>query len=243
MLLCGSDVVLWLPLLGLTYPAHQPQLSRTVETNRNHSLRPGAVLVARRAKQEPAKPQRSPSPPRGADKPSTVTHATESSTQKLFRPLPNAANSKTGWGPIENLTVAALDYQHGKPHIPQQDEAFIELAEWIYDHSQQYRRQQQHQAEAADQQGVAPDTEPPAAAGPAGKGLEYYQRLAAQLLTLHNSSSSNLVQPNLAPQLNTAVHCARQLWNNIPQPDHMPAVRSTLFILTAKVLAAAHTPS
>ena len=182
--------------------------------------------MARRAQSKPSLPLVSnTSPPTGGatDKPSTVAHATESSTQKLFRPLPNKANSKTGWGPIENLTVAALDFQNGKPRVPQQEEAFTELAEWIYEHSEQYRRQQQeHQADAADQQGTALESEP-AAAGPAGKGIEYYQRLATQLLALHNNS--HLAQPSPGPKLNTAAHCARQLWNSIPQADNMPAVR------------------
>ena len=215
--------------------------SRTVETNKNHSLPPGAVLVARRAEDKPSKfsvRSSSPSKAAAADKSSTVTHPTESSTQKLFRPLPNKANTETGWGPIENLTVAALDFQHGKPRVPQQDEAFTELAEWIYEHSQHLRRQkqQQQQVDVTDQQAGTQDTDL-ASAGPAGKGIEYYQRLATQLLALHNSVSTHLAQPSSGPKLNTAARCARQLWNSIPQPDHMPAVRpSPIRTTTARSL-------
>jgi glucan-binding YG repeat protein len=229
-LLLVLNAVMRLSMFSYCVMAERPaKRFRTVETHKNQSLPPGAVLIARRAQQAlSTRVARSSSPSRGAEKPSTFTNATDSSLQKLFKPPPNKANAQTGWGPIENLTVAALDYQQVKPRVPQQDEAFTELAEWIYEHSQQYHRQQQqqqHQEHAADQQGAAAD-----AAGVAGKGVEYYQRLASQLLMLHNSANTNLQQPSPAPQLKTADHCARQLWNSIPQADNMPAVHCKFYL-------------
>lgn len=197
-------------------------LSRTVESQTRHSLPPGAVLVARRAQQEgPIPVGRSSSPPRAAERSSTVTQPTESSTQKVFRPRPNQADAKTGWGPIENLTVAALDFQHGKPRVPEHNEAFKELAEWIYERSQQHGGEGKllvkgSSLEAVQEGGTIP----------AERGVEYYEQLASQLLTLHNSANTNLSQPNPATKLDTVNHCARQLWNSIPLADNMPAVRS-----------------
>jgi hypothetical protein len=198
---------------------------RTAETHKNQSLPPGTVFVARRIQQEPSETvARSASPARGEEKPSTVTNATDSSLQKLFKLPPNKANAETGWGPIENLTVAALDCQQSKPRVPQQDKPFKELAEWLYEYSKQYHRQQQQAQSAADQEDAAE------AAGTAGEGFEYYQRLASQLLSLHNRANTNLQQPSPAPQFKTAEYCARQLWNSIPQANHMPAVCCKLYL-------------
>jgi hypothetical protein len=195
------------------------------------SSSPGPLLIARHVAQ-PAKAKAC-AEPAAASKPpgpSTVCQQTESSVQKTFRRPPNKADPKSGWGPIENLTVAALGYNCGKPRVPREDRAFTELAEWLYDHC------------SGDRQGANTGQANPSAAeecnssGAAAeeqKGLEYYQRLAVQLLPLHNSAMPNLMQPNPSPQLDVATHCARQLWNSIPQPDNMPAVRILCSRLTA----------
>lgn len=157
---------------------------------------------------------------------SQLTHPTESSGMKTHKSAPNESDKNTGWGPIENMTVATLEYVHSKQSVPREDQAFMELATWLSSHAQP--RPGLITADVSSNEGTCSPGSPHQGQETTSDqaDMTYYTRLAEQLLTLHKSTLAALIQE--PPKHDMSAYWARQLWNSIPQPQGRPAVRPCL---------------
>jgi hypothetical protein len=161
--------------------------------------------------------------------PKVASKATVSSTSKKHRGMPNQSDVGTGWGPVENLTVAALDYTRLAGGLPKEDGTFTELALWLANNAAALGVQQGNgEPESCNVVPMEDDgkvTLPP-------ETMQRFQLVAQRLLGLNRSSlPSGLQQP---PELNSELHHARQLWQSLPQPSNAPAVSS---LATASTLS------
>lgn len=155
-------------------------------------------------------------------KTSQLTNPTESSEMKVHRGPANQSNKRTGWGPIENMTVATLEYVQNKQTVPREDQAFMELATWLSNHAQPRPGLITADVSSADSNSVPGTPSPELDASSNRVDMAYYTRLAEQLLTLHKSTLAALVQE--PPKHDMTAYWARQLWSSIPQPQGRPAV-------------------
>jgi hypothetical protein len=138
-----------------------------------------------------------------------LTRATESSTLKIQPPMPNKSDTKTGWGPIENLTVATLDFvRQSTGPMPKEAEAFTDLARWL-----------------ANTTGAASTSQLSGADGASvtQEEMQHFARVAHKLLGLNRNAMSALMES--PPTMDTAHHSAKALWRSLPQPANMPVVR------------------
>lgn len=145
--------------------------------------------------------------------PDGVDRATAASVLKIAPPMPNKPDEETGWGPVENLTVAALDFARNNPAVPKETESFVALARWLANASQP----------AGGAAPAAEDGEPSALSE---DDLKRFQAVARQLLGLNKNALMALIPEGAAAGGDSAGHSARQLWRSIPQPANMPAVRA-----------------
>lgn len=145
---------------------------------------------------------------------------------KTHKSAPNQSDKSTGWGPIENMTVATLEYVQSKQDVPREDQAFTELATWLSSHAQP--RPGLITADVSSNEGnCSPELAGQGQDTTSGQAdMAYYRRLAEQLLTLHKSTLAALIQD--PPKHDMSAYWARQLWNSIPQPQGRPAVRPRL---------------
>lgn len=160
---------------------------------------------------------------------------TEASVAKVKLPRPNKSDAQTGWGPIENVTVAALDFANAHK-LPKQHQCFTELAVWLARHAAEARSDSiaaEHggstatamSADAAclssDQQDGAGDLACPDD-DISAEDMQHFQQVAQKLLGLNHNAMAALLQKPWEAEPDK--HMARQLWRSIPQPANVPAV-------------------
>lgn len=197
---------------------------RSHQVSYANSMPAGPVLTSKRTTTQTSVPNTMFRSPPAAISPRTsqLSNPTESSNMKAHKGPPNQSDKGTGWGPIENMTVATLEYVHNKQHTPREDQAFMELATWLSSHAQP--RPGLITADVSGDESLSNANSPDRGqqAEPADTDMAYYTRLAEQLLTLHKSTLAALIQE--PPKHDMTAYWARQLWNSIPQPDGRPAV-------------------
>jgi hypothetical protein len=153
---------------------------------------------------------------------SVATTPTQASICKTQPAKPNTSDHVTGWGPIENLTLAALDFKSQRAHVPREHESFTELALWL--------------ARNALAQEPPSEADPPAcsplqaetAHRVAGEDLtpadmQHFEHAAKELLGLNRNALAALIAAR--HESDPDAHAARRLWRSIAQPANMPAVR------------------
>jgi hypothetical protein len=144
---------------------------------------------------------------------------TAASAAKVRRGMPNSSDADTGWGPIENLTLAALDLASHRQPVPKERQCFTELALWLARHARSSQAPERSAPDGGTEGGMQEE-------GLTPQEVLHYERIAKQLLGMnHNALSALMRAPHVA---NTEEHLARQLWRSIPQPAHLPAVRTAL---------------
>jgi hypothetical protein len=133
--------------------------------------------------------------------------------------MPNKSDAVTGWGPLENLTVAALDYTRQHGDLPGENKTFTELALWLAHHAVALGVQQDSSRDS--NAATAPDTRGEKV--PTAEAMQRFQAVAQRLLGLNQGAlPPGLQQP---PELDVWLHQARQLWRSLPLPANAPAVR------------------
>eukprot|EP00892_Ulva_mutabilis_P003487 jgi/Ulvmu1/150/UM001_0154.1 len=190
-----------------------------------NSMPAGPVLTSKRTTTQTSPPPtlfRS-VPAAGALRTSQLCNPTESSNMKAQKGPPNQSDRSTGWGPIENMTVATLEYVNDKVHTPREDRAFMELATWLSSHAQPRPGLITADVSGDETAGQSHSAGEAHAESPGQTDMAYYTRLAEQLLTLHKSTLAALIQE--PPKHDMTSYWARQLWNSIPQPEGRPAAR------------------
>ena len=160
----------------------------------------------------------------GRSGPGVAEKTTQAALGQAHPGPPNKSDPATGWGPIESLTVAALDFSQQPQRVPRDDAAFTDLAMWLANNATSSDAEAQGGTMSAEATGQDAPGSPAAQLSP--EELLRFQKVAQRLLGLNRCALASLLQH--PPQLDAAHHAAHTLWRSLPQAPSVPAVRSAV---------------